>query len=247
MVGVPGVDFPEERGVVDVVASGRGEVLVSWVESADDGEIVVTVGEDRNRRRAVLPVGERLDLVWRVPGELRSLSVELMALELGATPVWRLRPTGPATRGQRRAAVRAPLSLPVHMIVGTVEVGGTTVDVSEAGTRAVFEDASAGRADSTDGNGSEPATADPPENAAEDATEDGTGDGAPDAGAVVTLRLSFVDDEVVCKAEVVRRIRRQDRRPELTFRFIGLNEKTEDLIRRQVFAELRSLRARGLA
>jgi hypothetical protein len=111
----------------------------------------------------------------------------------------------------------------------------------------VFEDASAGRADSTDGNGSEPATEDAPENAAEDATEDGTGDGAPDAGAVVTLRLSFVDDEVVCKAEVVRRIRRQDRRPELTFRFIGLNEKTEDLIRRQVFAELRSLRARGLA
>jgi len=247
VVGVPGVDFPEERGVVDVVASGRGEVLVSWVESADDGEIVVTVGENRKRNRASLPVGERLELVWRAPGELRSLSVELMALELGATPVWRLRPTGPATRGQRRAAVRAPLSLPVHMIVGTVEVEGTTVDVSEAGTRAVFEDASAGRADSTDGNGSEPATEDAPENAAEDATEDGTGDGAPDAGAVVTLRLSFVDDEVVCKAEVVRRIRRQDRRPELTFRFIGLNEKTEDLIRRQVFAELRSLRARGLA
>jgi hypothetical protein len=45
---------------------------------------------------------------------------------------------------------------------------------------------------------------------------------------------------------VIRRIKRQDRRPELTFRFIGLREKTEDLIRRQVFAELRSLRARGL-
>ena len=238
MVGAPGVDFPEQRDVVDVVVSGRGEVLVSWVESADASEIVVTVGEDRDRRRASLPVGERLELVWRAASELRSLPVELTALELGATPVWRLRPTGPVTRGQRRSAVRAPLSLPVCMTVGTVEVAGTTVDVSEAGTRVLFEGAFAGRTDPTDGSHSEPAT--------EDAPEGGTGDGVPDAGAVVTLRLSFVDDDVVCRAEAIRRIERQDGRPELTFRFIGLPEKTEDLIRRQVFAELRSLRARGL-
>jgi hypothetical protein len=234
VAGTPGVDFPEQRDVVDVVVSGRGEVLVSWVESADDREVVVTAGEDRDRRRAALPVGERLELVWRAGSELRSLPVELVAVDLGATPVWRLRPTGPVTRGQRRSAVRAPLSLPVCMTVGTVEVVGTTVDLSEAGTRVLFEDASAGRTDSTDGNDSEPAA------------EAGTGDGVPDAGAVVTLRISLVDDDVVCQAEAIRRIKRQDRRPELTFRFIGLREKTEDLIRRQVFAELRSLRARGL-
>jgi hypothetical protein len=238
VVGTPGVDFPEQRDVVDVVVSGRGEVLVSWVQSADDREVVVTVGEDRDRRRAALPVGERLELVWRTASELRALPVELVALEPGATPVWRLRPTGPVTRGQRRSAVRAPLSLPVCMTVGTAEVAGTTVDVSEAGTRIVFEAASPGRTDSTDGSDPEPAT--------EDAPEGGAADGLPDAGAVVTLRLSFADDDVVCQAEVVRRIGRQDRRPELTFRFIGLHEKTEDLIRRQVFAELRSLRARGL-
>ena len=238
MVGAPGVDFPEQRDVVDVVVSGRGEVLVSWVESADDREIVVTVGEDRNRRRAALPVGERLELVWRAASELRSLPVELTALDLDATPVWRLRPTGPVTRGQRRSAVRAPLSLPACMTVGTVEVVGTTVDVSEAGTRIVFEATSPAHADSTAGTD--------PELATEDAPEGDTGDRVPDAGAVVTLRLSFADDDVVCQAEVVRRIERQDRRPELTFRFIGLHEKTEDLIRRRVFAELRSLRARGL-
>jgi c-di-GMP-binding flagellar brake protein YcgR len=239
VVGAPGVDFPEQREVVDVVVSGRGEVLVSWVESADDREIVVTVGEDRNQRRAALPVGERLELVWRAASELWSLPVELTALELGATPVWRLRPTGPVTRGQRRSAVRAPLSLPVCMTVGTVEVAGTTVDVSEAGTRIVFADASPAGTDPTDDSDSEPD--------GEDAPEGGTGDGVPDGGAVVTLRLSFADGDVVCQAEVIRRIGRQDRRPELTFRFIGLHEKTEDVIRRQVFAELRSLRARGLA
>ncbi|SHN88745.1 PilZ domain-containing protein [Geodermatophilus obscurus] len=237
MAGTPGVDFPEQRDVVDVVVGGRGEVLVSWVESADDAEIVVTVGEDRDRRRAALPVGERLELVWRAAAELRSLPVELMASEPGATPVWRLRPTGPATRGQRRSAVRAPLSVPVRMTVGTAEVPGTTVDVSEAGTRVAFE-VSAGRTDPTGGSDPEPAV--------EDAPEGRTGDGLPGAGAVVPLRLSFVDDEVVCQAEVIRQIRHRDRRPELTFRFIGLHEKTEDLIRRQVFAELRSLRARGL-
>jgi hypothetical protein len=242
VAGTPGVDFPEQRDVVDVVVSGRGEVLVSWVESADDREVVVTAGEDRDRRRAALPVGERLELVWRAGSELRSLPVELVAVDLGATPVWRLRPTGPVTRGQRRSAVRAPLSLPVCMTVGTVEVVGTTVDLSEAGTRVLFEDAPADRADSTDGNDSEPAVEDAPEAG----TGDGTGDGVPDAGAVVTLRISLVDDDVVCQAEAIRRIKRQDRRPELTFRFIGLREKTEDLIRRQVFAELRSLRARGL-
>jgi len=238
VAGIPGVDFPEQRDVLDVVVSGRGEVLVSWVESADDREVVVTVGEDRDRRRATLPVGERLELVWRAASELRSLPVELTAVDVGATPVWRLRPTGPVTRGQRRSAVRAPLSLPVCMTVGTVEVVGTTVDLSEAGTRVLFEDASAGRTDPIDGNDPEPAT--------EDAPEAGTGDGVPDAGAVVSLRLSLAEGDVVCQAEVIRQIRRQDHRPELTFRFIGLREKTEDLIRRQVFAELRSLRARGL-
>jgi hypothetical protein len=174
VVGTPGVDFPEQRDVVDVVVSGRGEVLVSWVESADDREVVVTAGEDRDRRRATLPVGERLELVWRTASELRALPVELVALELGATPVWRLRPTGPVTRGQRRSAVRAPLSLPVCMTVGTAEVAGTTVDVSEAGTRIVFADASPAGTDPTDDSDSEPA--------GEDAPEGGTGDGVPDGG-----------------------------------------------------------------
>ncbi|MGY1762003.1 hypothetical protein ACI79G_11270 [Geodermatophilus sp. SYSU D00779] len=238
MAGTPGVDFPEQRDVLDVVVSGRGEVLVSWVESADDREVVVTVGEDRDRRRATLPVGERLELVWRAASELRSLPVELTAVDVGATPVWRLRPTGPVTRGQRRSAVRAPLSLPVCMTVGTVEVVGTTVDLSEAGTRVLFEDAPVGRTDPTDGNDPEPAT--------EDAPEAGPGDGVPDAGAVVSLRLSLAEGDVVCQAEVIRQIGRQDHRAELTFRFIGLREKTEDLIRREVFAELRALRARGL-
>ena len=243
-MGVPGVDHPEERAVVDVVASGRGEVLVSWVESAEARELVVTIGEDRNRRRASLPVGERLELVWRGPDGLRSLPVELVAVELGATPVWRLQPVGPAARGQRRSAVRAPLSLPVRMTAGAAESLGTTVDISEAGGRAVFDGAHAAAADDP------AADAAATEGAVEDAVEDdatpASGDGVPEAGAVVSLRFSIGDDEITCQAEVVRRIKRPDRRPELTFRFIGLTERTEDRIRRQVFAELRSLRARGL-
>jgi hypothetical protein len=51
---------------------------------------------------------------------------------------------------------------------------------------------------------------------------------------------------------VLRRIHRDDDRWELTCRFVGIHEKTEDLIRRHVFFRffrffrLRTLRARGL-
>lgn len=275
-VGVPGVDFPEQRDVVDVIATGRGEVLVSWVEAAGASEIVVTVGEGRQQRRVSLPVGERLELVWRGPEELRALPVEIVGLLHGETPSWRLRPVGPATRGQRRSAVRAPLSIGLFMSVRGKETPGTTVDVSEAGARAVFEHSAPAVVDAAvpapapvaqpplpsawqnvfqptiDPVQAVPApavveaaveTAEVSDEAAEEAA---TFAGIPDAGDLVTLRLKFDADEVTCEAEVVRRIRREDRRPELTFRFIGMPEKTADRIRAQVFAQLRTLRARGL-
>src|SRR5918995_7425674 len=57
VAGTPGVDFPEQRGVVGGVVSGRGEVLVSWIESADDREIVVTAGEERAPHPGAPPGG----------------------------------------------------------------------------------------------------------------------------------------------------------------------------------------------
>ncbi|WP_374201741.1 PilZ domain-containing protein [Blastococcus sp. KM273129] len=53
-------------------------------------------------------------------------------------------------------------------------------------------------------------------------------------------------EEVACRGEVIRRIPRQDGGIELSLRFLDMPEKTQDLIRRHVFAGLRQLRSRGM-
>ena len=135
--GVPGTDHPEERTVVDVLVGGSDSPLLSWVERVEDQDIVVTVGQDRSQRRVRVADGDPVELVWRAASELRSLPARLVATEGGAEACWRVRPTGPAVRGQRRSAVRAPLSLGVSAEAGRLR--GTTVDISEAGFRAVLD------------------------------------------------------------------------------------------------------------
>lgn len=222
-MGVPGVDLPEARDVVDVMAPARGEVLLSRVESADGSEIVVTAGETRGQRRLSLPVGERLELIWKGPEDLRSLQVEIVALLPGESPMWRLRALGPSTRGQRRSAVRAELTVPFSLRFKTDEAAGTTIDVSEGGARGVF-------ATPTD---------------VEDADSAFVQDLEP--GDPVTVRLGFDDGEMTCRAEVVRRFQqRPDHRPEVTFKFVGLSEKDADRVRAQVFVQLRTQLARRI-
>ncbi|QBX55370.1 PilZ domain-containing protein [Nocardioides seonyuensis] len=222
-MGVPGVDFPEARDVVDVMVPGRGEVLLSRVETGADADIVVTVGETRHQRRLPLPVGERLELVWKGPEDLRSLPVEIVALLPGETPLWQLRPVGPSSRGQRRSAVRAELAVPFSLRFKTDEAAGTTIDVSEGGARGVF-------ATPTD---------------VEDADSIFVQDLEP--GDPVTVRLGFDEGEMTCRAEVVRRFQqRPDHRPEVTFKFVGLSEKDADRVRAQVFVQLRTQLARRI-
>ncbi|CCH90514.1 putative Type IV pilus assembly PilZ [Modestobacter italicus] len=136
---MPGTDHPEERTVVDVLVGGSDSPLLSWVERVEDGDIVVTVGQDRSQRRVRVADGDPLELVWRAASELRSLPARLVATEAasGGEVCWRVRPTGPAARGQRRSAVRAPLSLGVSAEAGRLR--GTTVDISEAGFRGVLD------------------------------------------------------------------------------------------------------------
>ncbi|WP_236826593.1 MULTISPECIES: PilZ domain-containing protein [unclassified Blastococcus] len=236
-----GVDYPEARTVVDLLATSRGDVLISLVESSDPTEIVVSIGEDRSRRRVRLEAGEHVEVIWRGPEELRSLPTELIAAELHP-PQWRLRPVGPSTRGQRRSAVRAPLSLQVQMTVGPDVLHGLTVDISEGGIRALFAPREPARA---------PAPAGQP--TAGVAPEQPVADGGPDAGnplrvgAVLPLVVRLDDrEEVACRGEVIRRIPRQDGGIELSLRFLDMPEKTQDLIRRHVFAGLRQLRSRGM-
>ena len=221
MPGIPGTDYPEVRTVVDLLLCSRPDAMISWVEAAHSTELVLAPAEDRTRQARRLAVGERMDVVWRGPADLLSLHAELVAVESGADPLWHLRPLGPAIRGQRRASVRAPLLTPVLFEGSAGPVPGTTLDVSEGGLRVQL-----------DARASDEPTAEPPE-------------GAPVPGSVVSLVLTLADVDLPCRAEVLRRTRRDDRW-ELTFRFVGMHENTQDFIRRHVFERLRTLRARGV-
>jgi c-di-GMP-binding flagellar brake protein YcgR len=50
-----------------------------------------------------------------------------------------MRATGPAEASQRRKAVRGRVNVPVVAEYGSIELRGTTVDLSEAGLRAEFD------------------------------------------------------------------------------------------------------------
>lgn len=212
----PGVDHPEERAVLDVKASSRADVLVSFVERVSGSELVVSVGEDAQKRRVRLDTGEHLELIWRGPEELRSLPAQLVEVVTGDSPTWRLKVLGPASRGQRRSAVRVPMSVPVELTLGEQVLRGTTVDLSEGGTRCLLSGA--------------PGAARP----------------EVEVGTVVPVVVELDGQRLTAQAEVIRRHPREDAHTELSIRFIGLGERREDAIRRYVFAEMRDLRTRGL-
>jgi PilZ domain len=240
MQGAPGIDFPEDRSPVDVLAASRGDAVMCFVEEIKDDELLLTVGQDRFGRPVRIQPGERLELVWKDGGELRSLPAELTAIDTAPLALWHISPAGPAARGQRRAAVRAPLPFRAVLQYGEVTAEGTTLDVSEGGIRAWF-DLSAVAIPAPD---AAPEGVDGP---AEEAAEEAADPRAPELGAVVTLTVWFDDrQQVTSQAEVTRHHDRADRRTELSLRFIGLPEKMQDLVRREVFAGLRDLHARGL-
>ena len=133
MQGSPGIDYPEDRSPVDVLPTSRGGAVMCFVEQVADDHLVLTIGQDRAGRPVRLSAGERMDIVWKDAGELRSLPVELIAVETAPRQVWQVRPVGPAARGQRRAAVRAPLSYRTVLSWGDVVAEGTSLDVSEGG------------------------------------------------------------------------------------------------------------------
>jgi c-di-GMP-binding flagellar brake protein YcgR len=238
-MGVAGVDHPEDKAVVDIIVPGRGEMLMSFVAAVSDDEIKVTVAQNRAGETVRLDDGERLDLVWKGDEGLRAMPVELLGTDRGEQPAWRLRSTGPATRGQRRGAVRVPLRLTVQITAGTKQYGGATTDVSESGLRAVFDLPRTPDDESVAPAGPDSGTTD--DVAAVPAKRD-----LPTLGTVLTVVLQVDDDRITSQGEVIRVHAREDDRYEASVRLIGLSEPEQDTIRARVFAEMRDLRRRGL-
>jgi hypothetical protein len=218
---------PAHDSVVELISASRGDTLMSWSEGLHEGDLLVTAPLDRSQRPVSLAVGEHLEVVWRGADGLRALPVVLTAAESGERSRWRLSSVGVVRRGQRRDAVRAPLTIPVRIGPEPTPVTGTTLDVSEGGLRCVLDKA-------------QQPTRVPPDG------DSAAGPSPARVGDVVRVAALFPDFTVTCLAEVTRHHEREDPRLELSLRFIGLTENQEDLIRRRVFARLRELRHRGL-
>ena len=166
------------------------------------------------------------------------MPAELVGTEDHGEPCWRLRPTGPASRGQRRAAVRAPLDFQVRATAGRTELAGVTLDISEGGFRGVFQPPVDEPSSSAVGG---PAAVD-----GSPTDEVSVVDMLFGIGAVLDVTVDLQTEELRTQAEVMRRHAREDGLRELSIRFIGMSEHKQDRVRARVFAGLRELRARGL-
>jgi hypothetical protein len=211
--------YPQQGAVLDLIPASRGDRFLSWAEAVSDDELVVTAPKDRSTRPVEIPVGDRVDVVWKGPAGLCSLPCVLAAVERSEQPRWVLRRAGTVQRGQRRDAVRAPLVVPVQLGPDTARAGGTTADLSEGGLRCVLD------------KGPVPDWLEAPGQA---------------IGTVVQVSVQLSDLTVSCLGEITRRFPREDARTELSVRFVGMSEHDQDEVRRRIFDRLRDLRRRGL-
>ena len=209
MTSVPGVDHPEEQGEAEITLVGRGVSVSSRVEFVGNGVISVRPSVGEYVEQVVVQVGDQVEVYWKGPEDTRSLPAQVLDVEHGAFIRWRLQITGEAEVSQRRKAVRGRVTVPVEAGVGSVELQGETVDLSENGLRANF---------------------------------DGFGV-PPEPGASVDLVLRLEDGDVRTKAEVVR-VQARGAAWLMSIRFVNIQERDQDRVRRRVFQALREERAR---
>jgi PilZ domain len=211
MTSVPGVDHPEEQGEAEITLVGRGISVSSRVEFVGNGVISVRPSVGDYAEQVVVETGDRVEVFWKGPEDTRALPAEVLDVEHGAVIRWRLQITGPAEVSQRRKAVRGRVAVPVEAGVGSIELQGETIDLSEAGVRANFE-----------------------------------GFGIPpEPGMSVDLVIHLEGGPVRTKAEVVR-IQARGATWLMSIRFLNIQERDQDRVRRRVFQALREERARQM-
>jgi c-di-GMP-binding flagellar brake protein YcgR len=208
MTSVPGVDHPEEQGEAEITLVGRGVSVSSRVEVVQNEFISVRPSVGEFVDQVVVKVGDVVEVFWKTEDAQRALPAEVTEVEQGAVIRWRLRATGPAEISQRRKAVRGRVAVPVLAEYGSIDLKGTTVDISEAGLRAEFEGLGA----------------------------------PPEAGAKLDLAVQLEEGGFKTKAEVVR-TQARGARWIMSIRFVNIQEKDQDRIRRRVFQALREERA----
>ncbi len=135
------VERPEVSIRADVALVSRGITVTASVDHSDDAGLVVRpVGTAAAWRAAVRP-GDRVDVYWTHGYEERTLPATVASVEGTPELSWRLRRTGPPARSQRRVAARGRVELPVVLQWPGGTLRGTSVDLSEGGTRVLVHGA----------------------------------------------------------------------------------------------------------
>lgn len=133
------VERPQVSTSADLTLVARGITVTAAVERSDDFALVVRPTAGAHARSIGVKLGDAVELYWRAGYEERTLPTVIGSVEEDESPTWKLQATGPATRSQRRKAVRAWVDLPVNMTVNSAQLTGRTADLSEAGMRGLFD------------------------------------------------------------------------------------------------------------
>lgn len=216
----PGLSRPERGSTVEVVAAGSSTHARSPVQSSLEQELVLEVGTDPAGRRVRLALGSVVS-VWWTPEDtpVRCRGYEVVDIRGGVVPTWRLRPLGPPTDGDRRAAPRAPLHVPVGLAMPSGMLLGETADLGEGGLRAIFT------AEPTSGYG--------------DVTHP-----LPEIGERATLAVALDGGRIELRCRVVARHRLADGRRTLRVAFEDVPDDVRSRLRAATALELARRAAR---
>jgi c-di-GMP-binding flagellar brake protein YcgR len=133
------VDRPDTGTQADVTLVLRGTTVTVQVTKSDEsGLIVIPAVTGPTWNDAVKP-GDPVEIYWVQESEELRLPARVASTDTSAEPRWQLRPTGPAEKSQRRKVVRAKVELPVVAPWAGGQLKGTTIDLSEGGTKVLVD------------------------------------------------------------------------------------------------------------
>jgi hypothetical protein len=133
------LDRPEESGFADVTLVSKGITVTASVEVSSTGLVVVRPSAGGPHHQNAIQIGDAVELYWVGGEEERTLGGTVSDIEGGDEPLWHLKVSGQAERSQRRKAVRGRAEIPVIIPWAGAQMEGRTVDLSEAGMRALMD------------------------------------------------------------------------------------------------------------
>lgn len=128
-------DLPDVNDLVDVTLDSQTEPLAAVISAVGEDTVSLRDPIDRTGRIVMPEIGEGGLLVWGGGSNLRQAPIAVQETIRHPGPMWLLRITAPAGRCQRRAFVRADVTLPVVVRHPGGDLEVTAVDLSEGGMR----------------------------------------------------------------------------------------------------------------